>query len=54
MTDIDDFHAHVRDQQIDIALSPTNVSLLPYGVGRLMAIRGPGNVWIEFYELDGD
>ncbi len=54
VSDIDRFHAHVRDQQIDVALSPTDVSLLPYGDGRLMAIRGPGNVWIEFYELDVD
>lgn len=54
VTDIDQFHAHVRKQDIDIALSPTNVSLLPYGDGRLMAIRGPGNVWIEFYELASD
>ena len=52
--DMDEFHAHMRDQQIDIALSPTNVSLLPYGSGRLMAVRGPGNVWIEFYELTVD
>ncbi|MGI9263261.1 MAG: VOC family protein [Woeseiaceae bacterium] len=52
--DMEAFHAHVQNQQIDIALSPTNASLLPYGDGRLMAIRGPGNVWIEFYELAAD
>ncbi len=54
VTDMGKFHAHVRNQQIEIALPPTNVPLLPYGEGQIMAIRGPGNVWIEFYELAGD
>ncbi len=54
VSDMDKFHDHVREQQIDIALSPTRASLLPYGTGRIMAVRGPGNVWLEFYELDGE
>jgi catechol 2,3-dioxygenase-like lactoylglutathione lyase family enzyme len=54
VTDMDSFYTYIRNQQIEIALSPINTSLLPYGDGRLMAIRGPGNVWIEFYELADD
>ena len=54
VSDMDGFHDHVREQRIDVALSPTRASLLPYGTGRIMAVRGPGNVWLEFYELAGE
>lgn len=44
------FAAHIEAQGIDVVTPPTNMDLPPYGATSLMAIRGPGGVWIEFFE----
>lgn len=51
--DIDAFAAHVMEHDIEIAVQPTNAKLPPYGTVALMAIRGPGGVWLEFYQQTG-
>ena len=51
---MDQFYAHVLDEEIEVAMPPTRAALPPYGDAGLMAIRGPGNVWLEFYDLAYD
>tara|TARA_B100001059_G_scaffold216303_1_gene234608 strand:- start:2410 stop:3435 length:1026 start_codon:yes stop_codon:yes gene_type:complete len=38
------------DEGIDVIYSPIQVELKPYGKVNLMAVRGPGGVWLEFFE----
>ena len=39
------------DEGIDVIIfSPIQVELNPYGSVKLMAVRGPGGVWLEFFE----
>jgi len=38
------------DERIDIIYTPIQVELNPYGSVKLMAVRGPGGVWLEFFE----
>ena len=52
--DMDQFYAHVLDEEIEVAMPPTRATLPPYGDAGLMAIRGPGNVWLELYDLAYD
>lgn len=49
--DMSAFVAHVEKQDIEIAMPVTEVELPPYGRTKLMAIRGPGGEWLEFFEL---
>ena len=48
--DITTFYQLSLDEKIDIIYSPIQVELLPYGDVKLMAVRGPGGVWLEFFE----
>lgn len=50
LADIDEFAAHVAAEDIEIAVPPTRMTIHPYGAVRLMAIRGPGGVWLEFFQ----
>ncbi len=50
LSDIDGFAEHVEAQDIEVLVAPTPMHLAPYGDVILMAIRGPGGVWLEFYE----
>ena len=50
IADIDEFAAHVTAEDIEIAVAPTRMTIHPYGAVRLMAIRGPGGVWLEFFQ----
>lgn len=50
VSDINAFEARVDAEGIEVVVRPTNVTLPPYGSVRLMAIRGPGGAWIEFFE----
>ena len=50
LADIDRFAAHVAAEEIDVTMPPTTVTIAPYGTVRLMAIRGPGGVWLEFFQ----
>ena len=52
VADIDAFAAHISAEDIEVAMPPTNVMLEPYGPAQLMAVRGPGGVWLEFFELE--
>ena len=48
--DIDALETHIDSEGIDVVVRPVAVVLPPYGSVRLIAIRGPGGVWIEFFE----
>jgi catechol 2,3-dioxygenase-like lactoylglutathione lyase family enzyme len=48
--DIDAFAAHAASEGIEIVMPPLTVELAPYGVRKLLAVRGPGGAWIEFFE----
>lgn len=50
VSDIAAFETHVEAQGIDVVMRPIQTDLPPYGATSLMAIRGPGGVWIEFFE----
>jgi len=38
------------EKQIEVIYSPIKVKLEPYGDVNLMAVRGPGGIWLEFFE----
>ena len=50
VNDMAAFAAHVAAEDIDVVMPPTTINLPPYGATSLMAIRGPGGVWLEFFE----
>lgn len=50
VADIDAFHDHAIDRDLEIAMPPVSIDLAPYGRLELMALRGPGGVWLEFFE----
>lgn len=50
VSDMSAFFAHIESQGIEIAVPVTETLLPPYGHVALMAIRGPGGVWLEFFE----
>ncbi len=52
VTDIAAFANHAESQGIEIAMPVTQVSMPPYGDVSTMAVRGPGGVWIEFFEYN--
>lgn len=54
VSDVDAFATHMASRSVDIAMSPTEAALPPYGTVRIMAVRGPGGVWIEFFEPAAD
>ena len=49
--DISEFAAHVESRNLKVAMPITAATVPPYGRAKLMAIRGPGGVWLEFFEL---
>lgn len=51
VSDMDGFAEHVASEEIEILIEPTAMNLAPYGDVILMAIRGPGGVWLEFFEI---
>ena len=48
--DMTAFAEHVADEGVEVAMAPIELELPPYGRSTLMAIRGPGGVWLEFFE----
>ncbi|MEL7297379.1 MAG: VOC family protein [Pseudomonadota bacterium] len=48
--DIAALHQHLRANEVEIAFQPIRVNLPPYGDTLLMAARGPGGVWLEFFQ----
>ena len=52
VADLDAFAELVERENIEVAMQPMRVELAPYGDARLMAVRGPDGVWLEFFELD--
>ena len=48
--DIDDIHQLSIEKNIEVIFPPMKVGLEPYGEIDLMAVKGPGGVWLEFYE----
>ena len=48
--DIAAFATLVAGHDIEVAMPITQVSIPPYGDVSLMAVRGPGGAWIEFFE----
>lgn len=51
VADMNAFSAHVDAEGIEIAMQPVEVEMAPYGTAKIMAIRGPGGAWLEFFEL---
>ena len=52
VTNLDAFAALVERENIEVAMRPMHVEIAPYGDARLMAVRGPDGVWLEFFELE--
>ncbi|MFK7955284.1 MAG: VOC family protein [Lysobacterales bacterium] len=52
VTSMDQFYAHAQAEQLDVISPPMRVDVPPYGLVSLMSVRGPGGVWLEFYELE--
>ncbi len=50
VSNIEVFKAHVVAEGIEIAYEPRDISVEPYGAVRMMAIRGPDGVWLEFFQ----
>lgn len=50
VADMDGFAAYLAGQDIDFSIEPSMFELPPYGRVNLVAIRGPGGVWLEFFE----
>ncbi len=50
VNDLDAFETRIDSEGIEVVVRPVAVVLPPYGSVRLFAIRGPGGVWIEFFE----
>lgn len=50
LSDMQGFAKHVAAEGIDVAVAPMRTELTPYGEVWLMAIRGPGGVWLEFFQ----
>ncbi|MEM6935305.1 MAG: VOC family protein, partial [Pseudomonadota bacterium] len=51
VADLTAFYDHVRRQGIEVIAAPATIELKPYGTARVLAVRGPGGVWLEFFEL---
>ncbi len=51
VADLSAFYDHVQRQGIEVITPPTTVEMMPYGTASVLAIRGPGGVWLEFFEL---
>lgn len=49
VNDIAAFSKHAAENDLEVAVPPTAVDMPPYGQVELMAIRGPGGVWLEFF-----
>ncbi len=50
VADMDAFYQHVKNENIEIAYPPALVQIKPYGELKIMAVRGPGGAWLEFFE----
>ena len=50
VTDMSAFAELISRRQLDIAMHRTQASVAPYGSIELMGLRGPGGVWLEFYQ----
>jgi catechol 2,3-dioxygenase-like lactoylglutathione lyase family enzyme len=50
VADIDAFYQHIQNEKIEIAYPPTAIEVEPYGGLKIMAVRGPGGAWLEFFE----
>ena len=50
--DVDALYRHLQIRDTAIVFAPTTVTLAPYGEVRLLGARGPGGVWLEFFEKD--
>ncbi|MEM7501719.1 MAG: VOC family protein [Pseudomonadota bacterium] len=48
--DLDQFAEELNEKGVEVLLEPAASRLAPYGATRLMAIRGPGGIWLEFFE----
>ncbi|MEO0574795.1 MAG: VOC family protein [Pseudomonadota bacterium] len=48
--DMNSFYARMQQHDVTVAFAPVTTEIKPYGNVRLMAVRGPDGVWIEFYE----
>ena len=47
--DMTAFAEHIEAMNIETAMTPRHIVLPPYGDVTMMAVRGPGGVWIEFF-----
>lgn len=50
VSDMHAFRAHVEAVGIETAFEPRDIEIQPYGLLRIMAIRGPDGVWLEFFQ----
>ncbi len=50
LSDMSRFLSRVAAEKIELLVPETTIELAPYGPVSLAAIRGPGGVWLEFFE----
>ena len=50
VSDLTAFVQHMHSENIELAMPVTELELAPYGRVRMIAVRGPGGVWLEFFE----
>ena len=50
VSDLTAFVQHMHSENIELARPVTELELAPYGRVRMIAARGPGGVWLEFFE----
>lgn len=50
VTGLEALHRHLREHDVEIIAPPTVVTMSPFGLVQVMAVRGPEGLWLEFFE----
>ena len=50
VADMQAFRDHATLVGLDVIVEPSVIDMPPYGERTIMAVRGPGGAWLEFYE----
>lgn len=52
VTNMAGFYRHAVAHELDIVFTPVTVPMPPYGQVSVMAVRGPGGAWLEFFQRE--
>lgn len=50
VTGLEALHGHLQQHGAEIITEPTVVTMPPFGLVQVMAVRGPEGLWLEFFE----